>query len=300
MQVVALDARNAFNSPERSGIAKALHDDPKWKTLWNFFELEYGAPSDLLFHGGPDGKPHIIKSTRGTRQGSTLGGFYFALAIHPVLVEAQQRYRGVAIYAYCDDITLCSTDTVQLNNCIAFIKAGLKDCSVDLNPSKCEWFGNAFETCHEPFRYCPTGVKIVGCFVSRSHEWASGMLVAKLVKHEVFFDRIGKLHPYIATILLAVCGIPRMGYYSRVHHPTAFATAAAAFDAKVIKAWSDIAQCDVDGVTETIAHLPMRYGGLGFTRYAWISELAYKSSKESADGLQVKQHALVDRFDSEK
>jgi hypothetical protein len=72
MQVVALDVRNAFNSPERSGIAKALHDDPKWN---------FGSTVELL----------------------------------------RARVRR-----------------------------------------------------------------------------ASGMLVAKLVKHEVFFDRIGKLHPYIA------------------------------------------------------------------------------------------------------
>jgi hypothetical protein len=125
-----------------------------------------------------------------------------------------------------DETPPMAINTDKLNLRISFIKAGFSDCSVDLNQNKCEWFGNDYNRRGPDatsFKYCPNGLKTVGCYVSRSHARASGMLAKKLAKHAVFFERIGKLHPYFATTLLAVCGIPRMGYYPRAHHPVSFA-----------------------------------------------------------------------------
>jgi hypothetical protein len=63
--------------------------------------------------------------------------------------------------------------------------------------------------------------------------------------------------------------------------------------------WSNTARCDVDGVTETIAHLPLRFGGPAFTRDAWTPKHAHESSKLTADGQRTRQKALAERFGAE-
>ena len=183
MQLVALDATNAFNTPSRASIANALYkatrpashddengtaaqpaggdadgssgddaagagqpewDEQKWESLWNLFMLEYGKTSDLMLHDGERGKPTIVKSAVGSRQGSCLGGFYFSLALLPSLVEARRRFghRGISIYAYLDDVTLAGTDVVALSECADFLCEQFGAANVKLNPSKCEWYGD--------------------------------------------------------------------------------------------------------------------------------------------------------------
>ena len=170
MQLVALDATNAFNTPSRSHIANALYNasmpaswllkdgqidatkaddaakrlnDVKWQSLWNLFMLEYGKPSKLMLHCGDGEPPTIIESCVGSRQGSCLGGFYFSVCLMPALVEAKRRFgKDVAIFAYLDDVTLAGTDAAALSACADFLKQSFEDANVALNPKKCEWYGN--------------------------------------------------------------------------------------------------------------------------------------------------------------
>src|SRR5262249_63702 len=97
--LVAVDFRNAFNSPLLPAIAEALYNSPAFAPFFRIFALEYGAPSELLFFSG--GSLHsVLSSSRGTRQGSSLGGFFFAVALQPVLRQLAAEFPSIRIYAY--------------------------------------------------------------------------------------------------------------------------------------------------------------------------------------------------------
>jgi hypothetical protein len=298
VQLVALDATNAFNTPDREGIAKLIHGDEKWKSLRHLFDLEYGQPSELLFHCDDD-KPEIIMSETGTRQGSTLGSFYFSLVIHPILQDARKKFDGsVKIYAYIDDITLVSNDVAQLCACTDYIKDRLgKDLGIKLNDKKCEWFGNMCdkrEGTASTFieRKADEGIKILGCYLSRHKEWVEKQLTEKMKKHDVFWSRIIRMEPEAAIAVLAKCGVPRMSYYSRVHRPEEALEAILEFDSNVEKIWKEIAECHVDAVKE-IAHLPVKLGGLGLTRHAYTVALELFAIHHNWFKRNVPSYALV-------
>ena len=82
--VLTIDQSNAFNTPNRIAIANALHSCPKFRCFWPLFSLEYGVPSELLFYDHGE-LAATIMSEFGVRQGSSLGGFYFCILIHPTL-----------------------------------------------------------------------------------------------------------------------------------------------------------------------------------------------------------------------
>ena len=84
--------------------------------------------------------PHGLMSETGTRQGSSLGGFYFCLVMQPILRAMQDRFPDIRIYAYIDDVTLTGSST----DLVAAFDFMRRECiKVDLifNEKKCEWFG---------------------------------------------------------------------------------------------------------------------------------------------------------------
>jgi hypothetical protein len=103
--LATIDAANAFNSPSRSQIAKALKSNVIFAPLRRLFDLEYAAPSDLFFRDPNDVK-HVLKSMMGVRQGSVLGPVFFCAAMHLMLCEISRSNKDLRVYAYMDDVLL--------------------------------------------------------------------------------------------------------------------------------------------------------------------------------------------------
>ncbi|MDO9354341.1 MAG: reverse transcriptase domain-containing protein, partial [Solirubrobacteraceae bacterium] len=137
--LVALDAKNAFNTPWRAAIAAELRRNPQFHSLVNQWNFCYSKHTELHFRRGDTEK--VIMSQRGTRQGDVLGAFLFALVIHPVLVEAKETFgHEVEIMAYLDDITLIGNNSASMKACVELIDQRFNRLGIELNPSKCEWF----------------------------------------------------------------------------------------------------------------------------------------------------------------
>ena len=81
MCVLTIDAKNAFNCPQRPAIAAALLNSDVFLPFRAVFDLEYGTPGDLLF------RHTKLASCCGVRQGSTLGPLFFCAVLHPLLKE---------------------------------------------------------------------------------------------------------------------------------------------------------------------------------------------------------------------
>ncbi len=121
--LVALDAKNAFNTPFRHKIAEALKARPEFHSLINQWNFCYSEHTELHFRQGEHSE--VILSQRGTRQGDVLGAFLFALVIHPTIKAAHQKFGDeIEIMAYLDDITLIGDNAVAMKECVSMIQSG--------------------------------------------------------------------------------------------------------------------------------------------------------------------------------
>ena len=92
--LLSVDFTNAFNSVQRSAIARRVHK--YFPELSGWFDQCYGSESLLLVPGRDP-----ILSTRGVQQGDPLGPFFFALALQPALIRAAKH---AMVMAYLDDV----------------------------------------------------------------------------------------------------------------------------------------------------------------------------------------------------
>jgi len=125
--VVGIDFSNAFNTVERSVIAKEVAD--KFPQVYSWFDLCYGSPSTLLVKGRDS-----IKSERGVQQGDPLGPFFFALALQPALAEAANQ--GCSVMAYLDDVHLCG-EVQAVEKAIKVLLKGAAEIGLSCNRDKC-------------------------------------------------------------------------------------------------------------------------------------------------------------------
>jgi hypothetical protein len=282
--LVALDAKNAFNTPWRRAIALELKRNPQFHAIisqWNFC---YSRHTDLHYRKGD--VDTVIKSQRGTRQGDVLGAFLFALVIHPVLVEAKQLYgKEVDIVAYLDDITLLGNSSKSMKACVQLIEKRFRDLGLELNASKCEWFSEQTACPFENWQHvrCKP-VKILGAFhAPEGEDWDASLEQCILnhtkAKHSLFFERMKSLPSNVALVLIKACGVPRMNYTIRVQEPKVARKACVHFDGCVAEAIELMSCVKLDDESRAILSLPTSMGGCGLTSMAEISPLAYEASK---------------------
>ena len=79
--VLTIDFKNAYNTPHRTAIEKALTQYPIFKHFMRMFYLEYGQPTELLFFAN-NSLHSVIQSSSGVRQGSALSSVYFCTVLH--------------------------------------------------------------------------------------------------------------------------------------------------------------------------------------------------------------------------
>ncbi len=278
--VCTIDARNAFNSPCRVALWKAASSLPCLAPFLGIFALEYQAPSDLIWHGRSCTR--LVKSSRGTRQGSVLGGVFFSALIHPVLLECRRLFPEVSLYGFLDDITLTSRNDEQLAQAFLFLKAEFAKLLLDFNSGKCEILLRAGASLPESLvaevSIKEDGViKVLGAFIGDAAR-CSEKLVEKQKRHNHFFRRVVLLAGPAAFAVLSACGVPRASYFVRTHNPDVSAAFVDAFENQLCAATVAITNARLDDETRLMAHLPRRNGGLGITDFRRIAPLAFKAS----------------------
>ena len=279
--VLAVDQANAFNSPFRYRIAMALYAVPVFRYFWRIFFLEYGATSDLLFFDG--GKLYErIPSQRGTRQGSTLGGFFFCVVLHPVLKELADKFPEIRIYAYMDDVTMTGKDPEELARAFFLFRDLCRPLGLEFNAKKCDWLGAGGVAIPESLAtegvvQCDGCVKILGAYIGEAGA-VRQKLLDKLTKHDLLFERLIRMGAGSAQYgILLKCALPRHGHNLRVHHPDVVLDSARAFDRRVLDvavAWFHTP----DDEDLRLARLPQRFDGSGMVETVDISEHAYNDS----------------------
>ena len=288
----AVDLSNAFNAIEREIIWEMVRDLP---ALRNLFAVEYAGPSLLRVVG----THQTIASRRGTRQGTTAGPAFFCLAFHPALLAAA-AVPGVRVRAYMDDVTILADSLEACRDAVEAIRQHCARLGVAINAKKSELLtrGNPPDWLCPGFRRVEV-LKVLGASVGFTDEEERAHLLERSgSKFATWFRRVRKCFGPYATALLATCGVPKAGFLMRVHHPAVVQPLLKEFDDNIEGVWSGWAQCEVDEATRTLAHLPVKLGGLGFTRMQQIANAAHESSVDAAfagrDGASVlKQAARV-------
>ena len=279
--ILAVDQANAFNSPYRFRIAIALYAVPVFRYFWRVFFLEYGSASDLLFFD--EGKLfERIPSQRGTRQGSSLGGFYFCVVLQPVLEVLAAEFPDINFYAYMDDVTMTGFNYEELARAFFRFRDLCRPLGLEFNADKCDWLGAEGAAMHESLSdagvvRCEGCVKILGAYIGEAGACRKKLL-DKLEKHDLLFERLSRMEAGSAQYgILLACGLPRHGFNLRVHHPDVVRESALAFDRRILDVavvWFDI---DLGDDLE-IARLPRRYDGAGLVETADICAHAYDDS----------------------
>jgi len=274
---VALDAKNAFNTPLRSCIRDILASSrDKYGHLYALWNLCYAQPSDLHYRS-KDGRD-VILSQRGTRQGDPLAALLFALVLTPILKEAKRRFPELDIFAYLDDITIQGLSPSRMKECVLFIQKGMEKIGMALNESKCEWLHDSHPC---PFPEWDSGkkfIKILGAYIGPDEVVQPILHEEVRKKHTALFERLKLLRSGGALILMRSAVIPRMNYICRVHEPSVTDSACKLFDALTIEGWSSFAQVNPDIVNRALAVLPTRLGGCGFTSTELVAKAAYDAS----------------------
>ena len=104
--ILSIDMKNAFNSPSRDDVAKAVFAFHALRPFQRLFAAEYGVPSELLYYGSDGQLFKILKSSAGDRQGSPLSSILFCAFLQPILETLHDEFPGIRIFAFIDDINL--------------------------------------------------------------------------------------------------------------------------------------------------------------------------------------------------
>ena len=285
--ILSIDLKNAFNSPSRDEIARAVFGFHSLRPFLRLFNAEYGSPSELLYYGKDGRLCNTVMSAAGVRQGSPLSTILFCAFLQPILETIASEFPTLRIYAFVDDINFASTDAEMVSNAFLRLKELLTSKRVETSSSKCIWFGGInhiplpHQLMQEGVNWEPGATKVLGAFVGDSH-LVSEKLVQMLQKHRTAFRRLQQMGANnVSVLLLSKCINVRHRYHIRVHHPENTSELTRQFDGEV----SNTLSSWFGGLTEkqiSWTRLPLKKGGLGITPSEPIREAAYTKSKQMA------------------
>ena len=137
--LLTVDFKNAYNTPQRNSIVRALLGNPIFKPFMRLFYFEYGLPPELLFFAN-NSLYSTIESTSGIRQGSALSSLCFCALLQGPLLEIASLYPEVKIRAYQDDVTMSSNSVTSLEAAFLHLREITTELNLHINFQKCEWF----------------------------------------------------------------------------------------------------------------------------------------------------------------
>ena len=205
--ILSIDLQNAFNSPSRDDIARAVFGQCTLRPFQRLFYAEYGTPSELLYYGRDGELFDVLSSSAGVRQGSPLSTILFCAFLQPVLETIKAEYPQMHVYAFIDDRNFASKDTVLLTSAFARLKELLQQRLIELSPTKCLWLEGTNHICipnelrEQGIKTESHAMKVLGAYVGDATE-VKGQLLLKLKKHRTAFRRLEQMGASNISLLL--------------------------------------------------------------------------------------------------
>jgi hypothetical protein len=282
--VIKTDQRNAFNLlPRRSILEGLLEFCPQ---LAKFFALTHGSGADLVFRGEVVGY-----NSKGTGQGNNGSSLYYCVGIHKMLVDIQERCRGVlrgqynrgivpAVYvsAFMDDITICCPADYAGPVCTTLLHV-FEKFNVPVNINKCTIIAQGGHLPEDEFYFDTPGVP--SGFQKHKFGWCVGAPVGnldlceqavntKLKGKAIDLCALVHITPKNAFTLLRYVYNSRAQFLSRVTEFHQSVQGLLEFDEAVDRALMSIMKLDTSlcpAEVSVLRALPPRLAGLGIRRH---------------------------------
>ena len=237
--ILSIDAKNAFNSPNRADIAKHVFAFGTLRPFQRIFHAEYGQPSELLYYGSDGTLFGVIPSTCGLRQGSPLESLYYCAFLQPLLEILKQEFPDIEIYAFIDDVNMASKNSQSLAKAFVRLQEMVNAHNIELAPGKCVWFGGQEkipipeQLANEAVKAAYDSIKILGAHLGEDESVKSG-LFQQLVRNTEAFRRLKLMGANnVSLLLLSKSMNVRHQYAIRVHEPTLSDAVSLSFDNNV-------------------------------------------------------------------
>ena len=137
---LSVDISNAFNSVHRSAVLRSVR--VHFPSLAPWVDCCYRHDS-VLFTGSSMAASQVISSARGVQQGDPLGPVLFALAIHPIVLEARAATEamcpgGIDICSFYLDDGFCAGSAPAVRYFLSALVHGFRRIGLEVNLDKTE------------------------------------------------------------------------------------------------------------------------------------------------------------------
>jgi hypothetical protein len=261
--VLKFDASNAFNSLKRKHLRKCMRDHSA--TARQYFRLCYEAASTLAVFGPGDFVKLDMED--GVRQGDSTSSYMFCIGVDQPLEELIGM--GYLCWMYCDDLTIIAKRS-EVDKCVQDVAAAFAKVGLQINEEKTEVYDPTLPR-NEPF-------VVLGIDLANTRAFFD----EKIAKAKVYFDTIDRLplHPQLKTVLLRLCGAPKLLYLLKGMAPQ--------FTENIAKTFDDMVRSSLAkslGLKD-VGELPLKKvhhtSGAGIPNLCSVREILYRSCKAFA------------------
>jgi hypothetical protein len=289
--IALIDFQNAFNQISRQTILDhlLLH----FPAIVPWYQFTYGC-SPLLFVGR-----EWLLSKAGVQQGDPLSPLFFAIALQPLLLEIQQKFK-VSVSAYLDDLTIVAKNEKTADDCIRYLIHHGKTHGLVVSTSKSVIWSpyRVIQRPFEGFQLAYSGVKLLGSAVSLDENFIQQVAFDRVHKcKQEIEDLLALDDPQICLMLLRSClGMAKLNYIWRTIHPDILKPASLEMQKSIECALRRITVADGPGFGDfqlQISSLPIIYGGLGISLPSDLIHFTYLASQLSTIALQKKLFPIL-------
>jgi hypothetical protein len=301
-----MDGINGYNNANRLfGLCEVMDKHP---LMMPFLKKIYGGKSNGWFFGLSEDEKSVrsIDSVEGFHQGDVLGGWLYAMSIHPFIKEIDSIFKEDGLVKFYIDDGNIGGSFGKMCEAIALIKQEGPKFGYYLNMKKGSYtlgkcrstdeaiqrkatlvsLGLAEEIIHihpdnDPNTKDRYGLPVLGSFVG-SAEFIAEQLKGKVkeLKEEADAIVLKVAHwKQVQLLLLRWCFCQKLTYWQRTLPPSAMEGIVEQFsDLKKHILCSILGRSRVDRKFWCLAQLPVSDGGLGLNDSVQVSHAAYVSS----------------------
>ena len=257
-------------------------------SLYAFGRLLYGSAASILFGEEGVGVSEVFNSV-GSRQGCSWGSFFYALSIHPYLVQLADEFPDLLIVAYCDDVHIVGPPARAVQAYLRWEHLYVHEIQGELRHSKGKCF--APNSSAEELRdaglpsnmpIVHDGLRILGAPVG-SATFMRGFAAARVAEIAEDFDVLARM-PSLQLQHCLVSGAlqHRLNHLLRnipggdLH---VFGDLRTKYDEdllSVVRRLTGLPQ--LSSLSRQLAALPLRHGGLGYRTWSNTADCAFLAS----------------------
>ena len=283
--VLQIDFANAFNGISRARMLEVIQLQCPKALAWA--EFCYGRHSHLFFGDTR------FSSQSGAHQGDPLASLFFALILHPLLLDIKARHPSLLLTsAFLDDVTVVGKRS-DLQDVYDFLHERGKHVGLSLNPAKSlVWVGDSIPAdVSDPLdrgvpRASDGGYILLGAPIG-DIPFSRDVVSSRIAKIAAIFDALSDINDaQIEYGLLRHCfSFPKLSYCLRTCDPQALLPIYDHFDSLQLRSLIRLLGRDLPETSCSQAFLPVKLGGGGLRSTTQCCAAAFIASTKQTSSI---------------